>query len=138
MSGKPKIVIGETASPSAELVRQALKDETVRDERGRSLTLRKPGVLAQYRIVEAVGPEAAANQTYMQMVNPLIYLAEIDGEAVYFPQSKAEVEALIQRLDDDGLAAVFSWYMTNIIGPTQSAIAAAQRAAEDKAKLKNS
>lgn len=135
---KPKVVIHKDATPSEELVRQAIQEETVTDARGRKITLRKPGVLAQFKIVEAVGPETAANQTYMQMVNPLIYVGAIDGDDVFLPATKREVEALIQRLDDDGLAAVFAWYMTNIVGPTQDAIAMAERQAREKAKLKNS
>lgn len=138
MSDKPKIAIGDKASlPSEDLVRQATKEETVTDEKGRRITLRKPGVLAQFRIVEAVGPELAANQTYMQMVNPLIYLSEIDGDPVFLPANKREVDVLIQRLDEEGLAAVFAWYMANIVVPTQDAVKAAERAAEEKARLKN-
>lgn len=123
---------GEAASPSSDLVRQALKEETLTDEKGRKIKVRKPGVLAQYRLVEAVGAEAAANQTYMQMINPLIYVAEIDGDPVHLPANKREVEVLIQRLDDEGLTAVMSWYMANIIGPTMDALAAAERAAQLK------
>lgn len=137
-TGKPKIAIDKAATPTEELIRQATKEEVVTDERGRQITLRKPGVLAQYRIVEAAGAEAAANQTYMQMVTPLIYVAKIDDDAVFLPKSKGEIEALLQRLDEEGLAAVFSWYMANVIGPTNDAIKAAERAAEEKAALKNS
>lgn len=123
----------DSASPSAQLVQQALKEEIVEDAKGRKLLLRKPSVLAQFRIVQAVGPEVAANSTYMQMVNPLIYLGSVDGEAVPLPMSLREVEALIQRLDDDGLNTVMSWYMVNVIGPTMDAL----QAEEARARLKN-
>lgn len=123
-------------SPSAELIRKAMQDEVITDERGRALKMRKPSVLAQYRLIEALG-ELASNQTYMQMVNPLLYLGEIDGAQVFLPKNKKEVEALIQRLDDEGLAAVMGWYIANVIGPTSDAIEAATKAAEEKAALKN-
>lgn len=116
-------------TPSAELVKNALQEETVEDEKGRKILIRKPGPLAQYRLILAVGPEAAANQTYMQMVNPLIYVASIDGDVVHAPATLREVEALIVRLDDAGLGVVMGWYMANVMAPTMEHVAAAERAA---------
>jgi len=78
--------------------------ETV-DAQGRILTLKKPGVLAQFRLVEALG-DSAKNETYMGMVFPLLFVSAVDGEPVPQPRSKGEVEALIQRLGDDGIAAL--------------------------------
>lgn len=121
------------ASPSGELIRQATLEETITDAKGRRILMRKPGVLAQFHLVEAVGPEAAANQTYMQMINPLIYVGKINDEVVPVPATKLQVEGLISRLDDEGLSAVMGWYMANVIGPTMDAI----KAAEQQERLKN-
>jgi len=98
---------GETAgeSPSDELVKKAQEEVLAEDANGRIITLRKPGVLAQFRMVEMLG-ETAANQTYMSMVLPLIYVTAIDGEPVPAPSTKRELEALIQRLDEEGVGAV--------------------------------
>jgi hypothetical protein len=133
-AAEPAPAAAPPASPSAELVRKAAMDEVLTDERGRKLHVRKPGVLAQFRLTEAVGPEAAANQTYMQMINPLIYLAAIDGEEVHLPASKREVEVLIVRLEDEGLACLMAWYVVNVLGPTMDAM----RAAEQQSQIKNS
>lgn len=122
------------ASPTQELVAAALKPETVTDAKGRAILVRKPSVLAQFRIVQAVGPDLAANHTYMQMVNPLIYVGEIDGDPVALPNSLREVEALIMRLGEEGLDAVMTWYMVNVIAPMTEALEAEQT----KARLKNS
>lgn len=125
---------GEAAeTPSAQLIKHTLKEEVVEDAKGRKILMRKPSVLAQFRIVEAVGPQVAANQTYMQMINPLIYVGAIDGAPVALPTSLLETEALIARLDDDGLNAAMSWYVANVISPTLDAI----QAEEAKARLKN-
>ncbi len=86
----------------------ALQTVEISDSIGRQIVLRKPAVLAQFRIVEAVGAESAANTTYMSMVMPLIYVASIDGEPVVLPKKKSEIEALIQRLSDEGLDAVYN------------------------------
>lgn len=78
---------------------------TITDARGRALTLKRPGVLSQLRLVEALGA-TAKNEVYMGMVLPALYVASIDGEAEMSPRSKPQLEGLIQRLDEDGLTAV--------------------------------
>lgn len=110
--------------PSEDIVKAQEFD--VIDAKARVIKLRRPGSLAQYRLVEAIG-DAASNQTYMGMVLPLIYIASIDGEPVT-TRSKAQVEALIQRLDDDGIKAVMEGVQANFGSPDPEA---------DKAALKN-
>jgi len=77
----------------------------VKDSRGRMITLKKPSVLSQYRIVEVVG-DSAANEPYMAMILPLIFVTALDDDLIPLPHSKLQLEALIQRLDEDGIAAV--------------------------------
>ncbi|KAG0167309.1 hypothetical protein DFQ30_006189 [Apophysomyces sp. BC1015] len=47
------------------------------------------------------------------MVLPLIFVTAIDDDPVFQPASKREVEALIQRLDEDGIAAVLQGVQAN-------------------------
>jgi len=112
---------------SEELVAQARSEFDVTDSAGRSIKLRKPGVLAQYRLVEALG-DAAQNTVYMSMVLPLIYVASIDGNPVR-TQNKVQIEALIQQLDEHGIKAVMEGVQENFGSPDPEA---------DKAALKNS
>lgn len=93
-------------SPTAQAVQKANEEFVITDERGRKITLKKPGVLAQFRLIEALGGEAAANQTYVNMVLPLLYVAQIDENVIHQPTSKLQVEALIQNLDEEGISAV--------------------------------
>lgn len=93
------------ATPSQEITRAASAEHNVKDARGRTITLRKPGILAQYRLIETMG-ESAKNEVYMDMVMPVLFVSAIDGEPVPAPMKKSEVEALIQRLDEDGITAV--------------------------------
>lgn len=127
---------GGGVTPSQELIRQALKESIETDETGRRLTLRQPGPLAQYRLIEALG-DLAMNQAYMAMVTPLTYLSAIDGVPEPAPKSKLELEALITRLDQAGMDTIMKWYMLNVLGPAQDAMDAAKRAAEEKAAVKN-
>lgn len=92
-------------TPAEQLVAKAQATAQITDARGRVITLKKPGVLAQFRLIEALG-DTAQNQVYMGMVLPLIFVSDIDGEPVIPPTRKSEVEALIQRLDEDGITAV--------------------------------
>lgn len=94
-----------TLNPSEEIVRMAQAEMTVLDARHRAIRLKKPGVLAQYRLIELLG-ESAKNEVYMGMVLPLIFVTAINDEPVYLPTSKAQVEALISQLDEEGIAAV--------------------------------
>jgi hypothetical protein len=92
-------------SPRAQVLAKAAVEVTVTDARGRNITLKKPGVLAQYRIIEVAG-ESAKNEVYMSMVLPLIFVTSIDGDLVLQPTTKLQLEALITRLDEDGIETV--------------------------------
>ena|SRR5437868_685948 len=105
MSEAIKLTIHETSSSTKELVSKARKEVTVSDARDRQLKLRKPNVLAHFHLVKMLG-DAARNATYLQLVSPLTYLAEIDGDPVMPPNTQRELDALIQRLDDEGVMAI--------------------------------
>lgn len=92
-------------TPSQELIASVSDETTVKDANGRVITLKKPGVLAQFKLVEVLG-DTSSNQVYMGMVMPLIFVSAIDGDPVQTPRSKLQVEALIQRLDEAGIMAV--------------------------------
>ena len=47
---------------------------------GRTIGLKKPAVLAQFRLVEVLG-ESAANDVHMGMVLPLMFVVSIDDQA---------------------------------------------------------
>lgn len=120
-----KVTVNQT--PSAQVIAKATESTETTDARGRVITMRKPGVLAQYRLVEILG-DTAKNEVYMGMVLPLMFVTAIDGEAVLPFARKSEVEALIQRLDEDGILAVADAVTKNYGKPDPEA---------DRAALKN-
>lgn len=99
------VKIHHDKKPSDEVIAKAQSEFEITDETGRRIKLKKPGVLAQYRLVEALG-DTAKNEIYTAMVLPLIYVSEIEGEPVFPLSSKREIEALITRLDESGINAV--------------------------------
>lgn len=102
----PRVQVTSAEGGAAQqLVTATQAPVQVTDAQGRKITLKRPGVLAQYRLVELLG-DTAKNEVYMGMVLPLIFVTSIDDEAVAQPTTKRQVEALIQRLSDDGVKAV--------------------------------
>ncbi|AST27998.1 hypothetical protein [Ralstonia pseudosolanacearum] len=91
---------------------------TVTDSRGRSITLKRPNLLAQFRLVEAAG-DSASNAAYMNMVRPLLFVTAIDGENVPPPITKPQVEALIQRVGEEGYEAVAAALFAEMGATTQ-------------------
>ena len=100
---------------------QAIKDKNqtfeITDAKGRGLKLRKPGMLAQYRLVGMLG-KAADSETYLCMVSPLIYLYGIDEDTSIHFASVREMEGLITRLGEEGVEAVMlgvqKYFMTSV------------------------
>ena len=127
MTEAVKVTLNQSPTPSDQVVAKATAETVITDGRGRSIRLKKPGVLTQFRLIEVLG-DTAKNEVYMAMVLPLLFVTEIDGETIFPPSRKSEVEALIQRLDEDGIGAVQAAVMQNFGGSNPDA---------DRAALKN-
>lgn len=132
------------APASETLTRNARAPETREftneDDEGRAtkhrVVMRKPGVLAPFQLVEALG-DAASNEAYMRMVAPLVYVSELDGDPIYPPATKLEVEALIVRLGEGGMGAVMGWWFEVIYTPALKAMQDGEAKAKETSRLKN-
>ncbi|WP_020472362.1 hypothetical protein [Zavarzinella formosa] len=102
-----KVTVHPEKTPSETIVKSANELVYVTDSRGRKLGLRKLPFLEEFRIVETVGAERATNQVYMGMLNPIIHIAEIDGEKIDIPRTHPQIEALINRAGQEGFVAAF-------------------------------
>ena len=92
-------------SATEQLTAEANRSHVVTDSTGRRITLQKPGLLAQFRLVKLVGGDTASNRVYMTMILPVTFVVAIDGVPVPTPSTQAHLDALIQRLDEHGLEA---------------------------------
>ncbi len=81
-------------------------EQVITDKSGRRLTLRKFGVLETLRLFKALGPELSLNRPYLGYAKVASSVSMIDDVPVPAPLSEADVEAVLARLGDDGLAAV--------------------------------
>lgn len=94
-------------TPAEEAVASAsITHEVIDKVTGRKLTLKKPGVLAQFDFIQMLGGERSSNATYVQMAMPVLYLVAIDGIPVDAPIKYSEFRALVQRIDDSGVATI--------------------------------
>jgi hypothetical protein len=98
-----KLEIEQT--PSQQIIAKAAATVTVTDSAGREIVLKKPGVLAQFGLIEALG-DLAKNEVYTSMCLPLIYVSSVAGDEVLPLTTHGKIKALIQQLDEHGIAAV--------------------------------
>ena len=81
------------------------KTATVVDALGRTIKVRRLSAIDRMRISRAVGGENSGNDRYVGYCTLAAAVVEIDGIAA--PSMTAlQMEATVQRLDDDGLVAV--------------------------------
>ncbi len=79
---------------------------SVTDALGRKLQLRKLTALDKLRLFKAAGPVLAQNQSWLGMAVLATSVAAIDDVPVPAPGNEAQIEALVGRLGDAGIAAV--------------------------------
>ncbi len=115
----PKVTV-HTETPSEKVVKAANQLVYVTDSKGRKLGMRQLPFLEEFRIIEALGSELSSNTTYMGMLNPLLYLAEIDGEPISIPRNKLQAEVLIQRAGREGFLAVIEGITKHFAGDADS------------------
>jgi hypothetical protein len=101
------IEAGDTAdSPSQVIVKAAAKTSSHTDALGRVIRVRRLGPVDRMRLFRLLGSEDSGNSAYLSYALMAASVTAIDGEAFGAPASRKEIEALIQRLDDEGLAAI--------------------------------
>lgn len=106
-----------TAAPMQQVTRDANFQVVVDVDDGRKVTLRRPGVLAQFKMIEMLGPEASMNSVFVNMVFPITYVIAIDGEQVSRITTRPQLDALIQQLDEAGVKAVVEGVQTHFGAP---------------------
>jgi hypothetical protein len=95
---------GPAHSPSQVAV--AVEPVEVTDARGRRIKIRKIGPLDRLRLFKAIGPVGSAIPQYVGYATLAASVISIDGSIETLPRSEAQIEAMVERLGDDGLASV--------------------------------
>lgn len=84
---------------------RAAKIEYETDELGRKIGVRWLGPLQRTSLSRIVGSEDAENLGVMNNYLPAFAVAEIDGNPVPPPTSRLELDAILAKLDDEGILA---------------------------------
>ena len=92
--------------PSQVVVQAASRTFNTVDTRGRRLTLRRLTALDTLRLFKAAGPVLSQNEPWLSMSGLAFSVLEIDGVPVPAPATEVQIEGLIERLGDEGLAAI--------------------------------
>jgi hypothetical protein len=90
-------------TPSQEMTKVVTESAT--DARGRNIVVRKLRSLDRMKVFELIGGENAKNEPYLGYAVLAYSVVSIDGNALPTPSSKLALEAIVKRLDDEGLAA---------------------------------
>ena len=93
-------------TPTEAAVNAANQLAHVTDARGRRIGIKRINALDRMHLFECAGAANSQNEPYMGYAALAYSVREIDGEAVNKPTKLMHLEALVQRLDDEGLNAV--------------------------------
>lgn len=83
----------------------------VTDSTSRKITLQKMDYLTQVRAAKILGLHAA-NEAYVALVIPCFFITAIDGNKIVI-KNENQLEAIIQRLGDEGFKAVSEGVVTH-------------------------
>jgi hypothetical protein len=104
------------------------------DARGRVLAVGTIGPRQRLLLFKAIGPVNSKNDPYVGTVSLAYAVISIDGDPVSRPMNEIQVEALVERLGDDGIDAVAK-VMLGRLGVTDDDIAAAGGDAQAAAQV---
>lgn len=93
-------------SPSETIITQASTTLTVTDTGGRHITLRRLTALGKLRLFKAAGATLSQNQYWLGMAMLACSVQAIDDVPVPMPANELQIEALVSRLGDTGIAAI--------------------------------
>jgi len=92
--------------PSDEILRSTNEVATITDDMGRTLTVKRPTALHTLRLFKAAGPELAQNEPWLAIASLACSVQSIDDVPVPMPTNEQQIEAIVQKLGDQGLEAI--------------------------------
>lgn len=92
--------------PSDTIINGGTKAPSVTDATGRRISLRRLNALDKLRLFKAAGPALSENQFWLGMAVLACSVSAIDDVPVPTPVNEQQIEALVGRLGDVGIAAI--------------------------------
>jgi hypothetical protein len=94
-----------SAAPTVQVLHETAGVEATGAD-GRRYTLRGMNVLDRLRLFKAVGAELANNEAYLGIAYLAFAVSAIDGVPVPLPANEQQLESLVNKLGDSGIAAI--------------------------------
>ena len=82
------------------------KSGTCTDENGRVIGWRVPNALQKIKVLDMIGANSSGNSAVAGQLMLAASVVSINGERVSFPINRLQLEAIVGRLDDEGLSAI--------------------------------
>ena len=96
------VTLGTPPAPKSKLNIVDDRTATIRTSDGRMLTVKRLSVVEKMRLAKALG-EHSGNDSYGNFAVVAASVREIDSMPIPFPMTTLQLEAIVQRLDDDGM-----------------------------------
>ena len=93
-------------TPSNSILADSAIIQTIVDADGRHLAVRRLNALDRLRLFKAAGPVLAQNQPWLGMALIACSVSAIDDVPMPQPSTESQIEAMVGRLGDAGIAAV--------------------------------
>lgn len=111
----PTLKVNNTSTtPSQAIIDEANRVYTVTDARGRVIEFRRLGTSGNRRLLKAISDESANKSLLFGLYATAAAVIAIDGDAITFPISELQADALVDRLGDEGLAALMEAIPTTL------------------------
>ncbi len=92
--------------PGLTIIAAAAAEQVATTADGRRLTLRRLNALDKLRLFKAAGPVLSQNEPWLGMALLASSVVAIDDVPVPVPATEHQIEAMVSRLGDAGIAAV--------------------------------
>jgi hypothetical protein len=116
------------SAPASRFGKVTVHDErtaTVVDSRGRMIKIKKLSALDRMRLFKAMGAVHAENRMAAAYASAASAVTELEGLLVPPPMNEMQLDAIVGRLDEDGLEAVVNGLAA--LSPASEDIAAEAR-----------
>jgi hypothetical protein len=92
-------------TPTRQIVSNANRTIDVRDDLGRTLTIRRINALDRLRLLKAAGADLSQNDAWLNMAALAASVVTMDGVPRVTPLNEHQVETAVAELGDSGLRA---------------------------------
>jgi hypothetical protein len=93
-------------TPTESILSGARREIKAQDRRGRIIVARRFTALDTLRLLKAAGPDLSRNEAWLRMAMLAAAVTSIDSVPVPAPGNEAQIEAIVEKLGEEGLEAV--------------------------------